>query len=104
MIGMALRQSRFAIHIIVSSSLACVFISGNLFPWQNIPVYMRFLAWFFPSTPGVNAMLGASQAGADTFQIFPELMHLLFLGILYFFLALCLSRVAKKDSAPVDQA
>lgn len=85
--GLLMKKSRFAIHIFVTSSLPCVFISGNLFPWQDIPIYMRAFAWLLPSTPGVDAMLRASQAGASPELVFPYLMHLLFLGLIYFGLA-----------------
>lgn len=93
-VGMTFKSSKFAIHAVVTSSLPCVFISGNLFPWQDIPIYMRALAWFLPSTPGVDAMLRASQAGASPVEIFPYLMHLLFLGVLYFCCAWFLARKA----------
>lgn len=96
LLGMLFKKSRFAIYLIIPSSLPCVFISGNLYPWQNIPVYLRFLAWMFPSTPGSECMLRASQAGADILQIFPYLMHMLALGILYFTLACVLTMPLKK--------
>lgn len=86
-IGLLFKSSKFAIHAVVMSSLPCVFISGNLFAWQDIPAVLRLLANFFPSTPGVDAMLRASQAGANIEDIFTYLMHLLILGILYFIAA-----------------
>lgn len=92
MVGMAFKTSKFAIPAVVMSSLPCVFISGNLFPWQDIPVYMRAFAWILPSTPGVDAMLRASQTGATPLEIFPYLMHMLFLGILYFTIAWLIAR------------
>ncbi|MDE5832341.1 MAG: ABC transporter permease [Desulfovibrio sp.] len=106
LIGMLFKNSRFAIHAIIISSLPCVFISGNLFPWNNIPVYARLLAWFFPSTPGSDCMLRASQAGATPDEIYPYLVHMLFLGIIYFILAWLVSRKykgEKGESAMADQ-
>lgn len=105
LIGMLFKSSRFAIHAIITSSLPCVFISGNLFPWDNIPVYMRALAWLFPSTPGSDCMLRASQAGASPNEIYPYLAHTLFLGILYFTLAWLVSlryRGEKGEKETVD--
>ena len=92
LLGMLFKSSRFAVHAIIVSSLPCVFISGNLFPWDNIPVYMRALAWLFPSAPGSDCMLRASQAGASPNEIYPYLAHMLFLGVLYFTLAWLVSR------------
>lgn len=96
LVGFSFAQSHFAIHAVVMTSLPCVFISGNLFPWQDIPAYLRALAWMFPSTPGVDAMLRASQAGATVLEVFPYLLHLLFLGILYFVLARVVGRWRKR--------
>lgn len=97
MIVMLFKTSNFALYMMVMSSLPCVFISGNLFPWQNIPIGLRLFAWFLPSTPGVDAMLRASQAGATCQEIFPYLMHLLLLGCLYFFIAWLVSRKYRND-------
>lgn len=87
LLGLLFKTSKFAIHAVVLSSLPCVFISGNLFAWQDIPFGLRSFANFLPSTPGVDAMLRASQAGADIQDVFPYLIHLLALGSLYFILA-----------------
>lgn len=91
LVALSFNKSRFAIHAIICSSLPCVFISGNLFPWQDIPLALRAFASLIPSTPGVDAMLRASQAGATITEIFPYLIHLLLLGLLYFILAWLLS-------------
>lgn len=87
LVGMAFGPSRFVIQAVVTSSIPCVFITGNLFPAQNIPFALRALSWFLPSTPGADCMLRASQAGASPGEIYPYLAHLLALGLLYFFLA-----------------
>lgn len=102
--GLAFKTSKFAIPLVVASSLPCVFISGNLFPWQDIPFYMRAFAWLLPSTPGVDAMLRASQAGASPIEVFPYLMHLMFLGALYFALAWFLARRANKRDISLQKA
>lgn len=82
--GLIFRSSFFAIQAIVVTSLPCVFISGNLYPVQNIPVYMRMLSWLFPSTPGSTGMVRASQAGASLSECMPYILHLLALTLLYF--------------------
>lgn len=90
----------FCFYAVVTSSLPCVFVSGNLFPWQDIPVYMQAFAALMPSTPGVDAMLRASQAGASPLEIFPYLMHLLALGLLYFSIAWLLAKKCGQDYLP----
>lgn len=85
--GLLFKTSKFAIHAVVMSSLPCVFISGNLFAWQDIPLGLRLFASLLPSTPGVDAMLRASQAGANIQEVFFYLIHLLVLGALYFGIA-----------------
>lgn len=95
-VGMAFNRSRFAIHAVVLSALPCFFVTGDLYPWQNIPEYIRALAWLFPSTPGVDAILRSSQTGATITEIFPYLLHLLFLACLYFALAWMLASIIRR--------
>lgn len=87
LLGLLFKASKFAIHAVVMSSLPCVFISGNLFAWQDIPAPLRIFADLLPSTPGVDAMLRASQAGASIGEIYGYMAHLLILGAVYFILA-----------------
>lgn len=91
-LGLLFKTSKFAIHAVVMSSLPCVFISGNLFAWQDIPLGLRMFATLLPSTPGVDAMLRASQAGANIQEVFIYLVHLLLLGCVYFVCANALIR------------
>lgn len=92
--GLALKKEKFIIQLVVTSSIPCVFITGNLFPEQNIPIYMRALSWLFPSTPASRAILRASQAGASVGEILPCLIHLLALASLYFLAAWQLAKRA----------
>lgn len=76
-----IKRYRFIVQIIVPSSIPLVFISGNLFPWQNIPWPMQALGWLSPTTAGSFAMLRVSQAGASIWGVaFPYVSHLLLLG------------------------
>lgn len=92
--GLALKKEKFIIQLVVTSSIPCVFITGNLFPEQNIPIYMRALSWLFSSTPASRAILRASQAGASVGEILPCLIHLLALAALYFLAAWQLAKRA----------
>ena len=83
LLGLLFRSAPYIIPAVVMSSIPSVFISGNLFPGENIPLLMRIFAWFIPSTPGSTGMVRASQAGATVFEIFPYIFHLLMLAVLY---------------------
>ena len=86
-IAFAFKRANYAVQTVVLTSLPCVFITGDLFPLQNIPDYMNIIAFFIPSTPAVHAMLRASQAGASIGQIMPHLLHLLGLTVFYLTIA-----------------
>lgn len=107
--GLLLGPTHFVMQGVVLSALPCVFISGNLWPAQNIPLLMRGLAWLFPSTPGSQGIMRASQCGASPEQVGPYMLHLLILAILYFLLARLLchfheKRGAMKTAAPLTGA
>ncbi len=92
LVGLLFKTSKFVIQAVVTSSIPCVFITGNLYPECNIPIYMRVISWFFPSTPGANCMLRASQAGASVNEIFPIIIHLICLWILYSLISVFLGK------------
>ncbi len=99
LLGLIFKSRPYIVQVVIPSSIPCIFISGNLYPVQNIPGYMRAFSWFLPSTPGVDCILRASQAGAGIAEIFPYLMHILALGLLYFCLGLLLAR-RQRENAP----
>lgn len=85
--ALLLGPTHFVMQAIVMSALPCVFISGNLWPLQNIPPFFQALGWIFPSTPGSAGIMRASQCGASINEIGAYLFHLLLLAIIYFLLA-----------------
>lgn len=96
-VGFAFKKANYVVQSAVITSLPCVFITGDLFPLQNIPDYMRMFSYMLPSTPGVHAMLRASQAGASIGEIMPHLLHLLGLAGFYLFIAYFIARSYRKD-------
>lgn len=96
-IAFAFKRAKYAVQCVVLTSLPCVFITGDLFPLQNIPDYMNAIAFMIPSTPGVHAMLRASQAGASIGQIMPHLLHLLGLTVFYLTIAYLIARSYRSD-------
>lgn len=99
LIGLSLRTCPYVIQAVVMSSIPSVFISGNLFPAENIPICMRAFAWFIPSTAGSTGMVRASQAGASIIEILPFLFHLTALALLYFGLTLAVCHFLERKTA-----
>ncbi|MCD8340449.1 MAG: ABC transporter permease [Burkholderiales bacterium] len=97
LIGMLFKQAPYGVQATVITSLPCVFITGYLFPWQNIPYNMQVLASFIPSTPGAQAMVRVSQTGASLSMVFPQLFHLFALGMLYLVLGILVARSYRHD-------
>lgn len=96
LLGLLFRSVPYIIPTVVLSSIPSVFISGNLFPGENIPLLMRIFAWFIPATPGSTGMVRASQAGATVFEIMPYIFHLLMLATLYLCVAFFMCHFLKQ--------
>ena len=80
-----------------------MFISGNLWPTQNIPFFFQCLGWLFPSTPGSYGIIRASQCGADLAEAAPYMAHLLLLAAVYFLLACVEARRQARKAAQEEQ-
>lgn len=91
-VSLLLGPTHFVIQGIVLSALPCVFISGNLWPSQNIPLFYQMLASVLPSTPGSAGIMRASQCGANIAETGSYLLHLLLLAFLYFIFAVFLAK------------
>ena len=96
LLGLLFSSVPYIIPTVVLSSIPSVFISGNLFPGENIPLLIRIFAWFIPSTPGSTGMVRASQAGATVFEIMPYIFHLLMLATLYLCVAVFMCHFLKQ--------
>lgn len=103
LVALLLGPTHFVIQAVVLSALPCVFISGNLWPSQNMPWFFQCLAWLFPSTPGSFGMLRASQCGASLAEVAFPLAHLCFLALAYFLLAQIAARVQKRKLLKTDR-
>ena len=103
-LALLLGPTHFVMQAVVLSALPCVFISGNLWPTQNIPLFFRALGALFPSTPGSYGIIRASQCGADVAEAAPYMAHLMLLAALYFLLACLVARHQARRGAPAQQA
>ena len=105
LLALLLGPTHFVMQAVVMSALPCVFISGNLWPTQNIPLFFRALGALFPSTPGSYGIIRASQCGADVAETAPYMAHLILLAVLYFLLACLVARYqAKQETARMQAA
>lgn len=103
-LALLLGPTHFVMQAVVVSALPCVFISGNLWPTQNIPLLFRALGALFPSTPGSYGIIRASQCAADAAEAAPYMAHLLILAGAYFLLACLVARHQARRGAPAQQA
>lgn len=104
LLALLLGPTHFVMQAVVLSALPCVFISGNLWPTQNIPLFFRALGALFPSTPGSYGIIRASQCGADAAEAAPYMAHLLLLALLYFLLACLVARHQARKVAAAQTA
>jgi ABC-type multidrug transport system permease subunit len=91
-------KCRLVAQFVVCSSLTLLFISGDLFAYQNIPAWARWLSQISPSTPGIHAIVRASQAGASVSQIWPYILHLLLLTAVFIFLTRLRARAMQRSA------
>ncbi|MDE7241170.1 ABC transporter permease [Desulfovibrio sp.] len=104
LLALLLGPTHFVMQAVVLSALPCVFISGNLWPTQNIPLFFQALGALFPSTPGSYGIIRASQCGADAAEAAPYMAHLLLLALLYFLLACLVARHQARKVAAAQTA
>ena len=103
-LALLLGPTHFVMQAVVLSALPCVFISGNLWPTQNIPLLFRCLGALFPSTPGSYGIIRASQCGADVAEVAPYMAHLLVLAAAYFLLGRLAARRQTRKAPGEERA
>jgi len=91
-LSLALGSGGYAMQVVVVSSVPAVFVSGAIYPWENMPDWAQAIAQLFPSTPGIKGMLAASQMGAPAADLIGPVLHLWLLALVYFVLAWALAR------------
>lgn len=99
-LSLALGSGAYAMQVVVVTSVPAVFISGAIYPWENMPAWAQLLAQTLPSTPGIRGMLAASQMGAPLSAVLPSALHLGLLALAYFALACFLARYRRAHPAP----
>ncbi len=78
-----LNSNAYAAQALVLISAPCVFLTGAVFPSSHFLLPADIVAALLPTTPGVNAMVGAAQNGASLSVLMPQIAHLIVLNVLY---------------------
>lgn len=86
-LGSIFNRMEYVPQIVLVMSMPLLFALGFVFPVEMIPQWIKFFMWFVPITPSIDGFLKLNQMGADFYLIQFDFYHLLFLGVLYMFLA-----------------
>lgn len=80
------RESSLLIFVVMS--LILVFLPGFMWPKEAIPTYLNVISFFIPATKGVDGIMKLNQMNASFYQVLGDFFVMVFLMILYYFLAL----------------
>lgn len=89
-------RSPLIMQCIVPTSIVMVFICGNVYPVQNMPVWAQCLGALAPSTPAVHALVRVSQADAPLSSVSADVAHILALTLVFFALGLWRARLYRR--------
>ena len=89
------RESSLLIFVV--SSLILIFLPGFIWPKEAIPMYLNVISFFIPATKGVDGIIKLNQMNATFYQIFGDFCVIVFLAVLYYFLALKFACKCKSD-------
>lgn len=86
------RNREDAILTVTVFSIPAIMMGGVSYPIVAFPLWIKVLAFFFPSTIGVKGFLAMTQAGASLVEIKDIFMQMWALCIFYFILAVWTNR------------
>ena len=81
-----MNTNRYAAGLVLASAPS-VFLSGLVFPMENFAPWVLPFAWMIPTTPACQAIIFASQEGAQLVDIAPMLAASIAQAIVYLTLA-----------------
>jgi ABC-2 type transport system permease protein len=67
--------------------LPAIFLSGYIFPFDGLPVFLKFVGSLFPTTYMIRIMRGIILRNASPFDLWPEVAVLVGMSIVFVFLA-----------------
>lgn len=86
-LGYVVRRSEHVTVVVLLSSLPVVFLSGFIWPIENIPTLLLVIFNFVPAIPAIKLYLGLNQLGAELYQLTDELVQLCSLTCFYLLLS-----------------
>lgn len=86
-LGSIFNRMEYVPQIALLMSMPLLFALGFVWPVEMIPQWIKFFMWFVPITPSIDGFLKLNQMGADFHLLQFDFYHLIFLGVLYMFLA-----------------
>lgn len=96
-IGLLFKREIAGMQVMAFSSYPFFLLSGYSWPKQALPLSLQFVSNLLPTTPMLNAYIKVTQLGASLSNVFPEVVHLSLLALLYLSLALFqIKRVGNK--------
>ncbi len=89
--------------ILVFTSIPFIFFTGISWPYEALPIWIKAIAQFIPSTPGVRGILKLNLMGAPFSSVLKDWIHLWILTIGYFtFACFMTKRFIKRRQLEMD--
>lgn len=95
-----IRHREDVMLIIVFTTVPLLFLSGMSWPEHDMPPFWQGVAWIFPSTFGIRGFVRVNIMGATLRDIRPEYIALWIQTIIFFFVNIVLTILAKRHNLP----
>lgn len=93
--GFRIREA--SLMVLVVTSLVFIFLPGIIWPKEAIPQIVNVISMFIPVTPAIDGITKVNVQGATFYQVLPDFLCLLFLCVLYFVLAIFVTKKLHKE-------
>ena len=94
------REREYPMLLLLFLSIPLLFLSGVIWPLENMPFYWRWLAYLIPSTHGVQGFIKINSMGADLSQVRTEFTALCLQIIVYITTTCLIQRRIKTFGSP----
>lgn len=71
LIGRFVRSHSLVLTVVLPISIPCLFLSGAIWPAENMGIFFGILRHFIPATPGINGYLLLAGRGASFIEVLP---------------------------------
>lgn len=93
-------EREYPMLLLLFLSIPLLFLSGVIWPLENMPFYWRWLAYLIPSTHGVQGFIKINSMGADLSQVRTEFTALCLQIIVYITTTCLIQRRIKTFGSP----